>query len=76
MLSSGCGSKPAFRSAPDEKPRPAPVISTARTESSAARSFTTSPSSRPNLSVQAFIVSGRSSVIRPTPPSCSHFTVS
>ncbi len=76
MLSSGCGSKPAFRSAPDEKPRPAPVTSTARTVGSAARSSTTSFISRPNSPVHAFSVSGRSSVIRPTPPSCSHFTVS
>ena len=29
-------SKPALRSAPEEKPRPAPVISTARTDGSAA----------------------------------------
>ena len=30
------GSKPSLRSAPEEKPRPAPVISTARTDGSAA----------------------------------------
>ena len=47
MPSSGCGSKPAFRSAPG-KPRPAPVISTARTDGSAASVVTTCFSSRPN----------------------------
>ena len=32
-MPSSAGSNPAFRSAPEEKPRPAPVISTARTDS-------------------------------------------
>ena len=44
------GSKPAFRSAPEEKPRPAPVIITARTESSAAASSTAARRSCPNCS--------------------------
>src|SRR3954452_22664329 len=72
--SSGCGSKPDFRSAPEEKPRPAPVISTARTPSSAAVSVIACFSSRPNSSVHEFSESGRFSVIRPTPPSCSQMT--
>src|SRR3954453_1082002 len=75
MLSSGCGSKPALRSAPLEKPRPAPVIRTARTESSAAAASTMSTSSLPNSAVHALIVSGRFRVMRPTPPSCSQMTV-
>ena len=75
MLSSGCGSKPAFRSAPEENPRPAPVISTARTDGSAASSFTACLSSAPNSAVQAFSVSGRFSVIRPMPPDCCHWIV-
>ena len=73
---SAAGSKPALRSAPEEKPRPAPVISTARTDGSAASSVTTCVSSSPNWAVQALSVSGRLSVIRPMPPSCSQITVS
>src|SRR3954451_6068453 len=75
MLSSGCGSKPALRSAPEEKPRPAPWISTARTDSPADAAFTTSTSSLPNSAVHALIVSGLLSVIRPTGPSCCQMTV-
>ena len=75
MPSSGCGSKPAFRSAPDENPRPAPVISTARTDGSAASSFTACFSSAPNSEVQALRVSGRLRVIRPIASDCSHWIV-
>src|SRR3954468_6172268 len=75
MLSSGWGSKPALRSAPLQNPRPAPVMSTARTESSAAAASTMSTSSLPNSAVHALIVSGRFRVMRPTPPSCSQMTV-
>jgi hypothetical protein len=74
--SSGSGSKPLLRSAPDEKPRPAPVISTARTASSAASTVTTCFSSRPKSSIQALRESGRLSVTRPTPPSSSQMTCS
>src|SRR5256885_332200 len=58
-----------------EQPRPAPVISTARTESSAAGPVTMSRSSAPNCAVQALSVSGRFRVIRPTPSATSHSTV-
>ena len=75
-MPSSAGSKPAFRSAPEEKPRPAPVTSTARTESSAASPSTTCFSSPPNWAVHAFSVSGRFSVSRPTPSACSQITVS
>src|SRR5436853_1214312 len=76
MPSSGCGSKPALRSAPLEKPRPAPVIITARTLGSAAGPLTMSRSPAPNSAIHALRVSGRLSVIRPTDPDCSHRTVS
>ena len=74
--SSAAPSKPAFRSAPEENARPLPVIRTARTDSSSAAFSTTSFSSSPNCWFHAFRLSGRSRVIRPTPPSCSQMTVS
>ena len=76
LPSSARSVKPSLRSAPEENPRPAPVTSTARTDSSSAACWTTAFMSCPNCVFHALRVSGRSSVIRPTPPSCSHFTVS
>src|SRR3954454_2358264 len=75
MPSSGCASKPALRSAPDEKPRPAPVTSTARTDGSEAGARIVSRSAAPNSAVHAFRVSGRVSVMRPIGPCCSQRTV-
>src|SRR3954470_3821109 len=48
---------------------------TAGTQASAAAASTVSTSSLPNSAVQALIVSGRFSVMRPIGPSCSHSTV-
>src|SRR3954464_3179071 len=75
-MPSSAGSKPALRSAPEEKPRPAPVTSTERTESSAASFSTTLLSSWPNSAVQALSVSGRLRVRRPTPSVTSPITTS
>jgi hypothetical protein len=69
-------SKPALRSAPEENARPAPVIDTARTSSSVLACSTTLRSSSPNCVFQAFIVSGRFSVIRSSPPRRSTSRVS
>jgi hypothetical protein len=74
--SSAAPSNPAFRSAPDEKARPAPVISSARTESSSDARSTISLSSSPNSEFQALRLSGRLRVTRPMPPSCSQSMVS
>ena len=63
-------------SAPDEKPRPAPVISTERTEGSAQSSRIAWFSSRPNWSFQALSRSGRLSVISATDSSTLRLTVS
>ena len=75
-MPSSATSNPAFRSAPEENARPAPVISTARTESDAASPSSIAVSSRPNSGVQAFSESGRFSVSRPTAPDCSQMMVS
>src|SRR5687767_14266010 len=58
MPSSGAGSKPAFRSAPEENPRPEPVMRTARTDGSAASPSIACFSSRPKSRVQALSESG------------------
>ena len=75
-MPSSAGSNPAFRSAPEENARPAPVISTARTDSDAASPSSTWRSSRPNWGVHAFSESGRFRVSRPTAPDCSQMIVS
>ena len=75
-MPSSASSKPAFRSAPEENPRPAPVISTARTESSAASRSMIVWRSNPSWGVQALSESGRLRVSRPTPADCSQMIVS
>src|SRR5690242_12625041 len=56
------------RSAPEEKPRPAPVTHTARTASSAATSSIAASRSSPNCLFQAFMVCGRfSSMVAAAP---------
>ena len=70
----GAGSKPSLRSAPEEKPRPAPVISTARTDGSAASPSITDLISSPNWMVQALRLSGRLRVSRPRPSDTSQMT--
>jgi hypothetical protein len=70
------GWKPALRSAPEENARPAPVIVTARTSGSPLAASTTALSSSPNRVFQAFIASGRSSVMRSSPPRVSTCRVS
>src|SRR5690606_18279268 len=56
------------RSAPAQKPRPAPVISTARTPGSAAGPLRTSASSASSSKESALSTSGRSRVTRSAPP--------
>ena len=75
-MPSSAGWNPALRSAPDENPRPAPVTTTARTDSCAASCSITCLSSRPNSAVHALRVWGRLSVNRPTAPVCSQMIVS
>src|SRR4051794_40444637 len=58
----------SLRSAPEENPRPAPVMQTARTSSSPATSCTAASRSRPNWRFQAFITSGRLSSMIAAPP--------
>src|SRR5215210_948855 len=61
-------SRNSLRSWPTQKPRPAPVITTART-SSARASFSAAPSARWRSALKAFRTSGRLSVIVRTAPS-------
>src|SRR5579884_2421656 len=72
---SSAGSNPAFRSAPEEKPRPAPVITTARTAGAAASVWMRRPSSELSSRFMALRASGRLRVSHPTPPDCSQITV-
>src|SRR3954471_17230488 len=66
----------SLRSAPEEKPRPAPVIIRARTESSPATVVTASRRSRPNCSFHAFSASGRLRRMRAAESSLVKSTVS
>ena len=66
----------SLRSAPLENPRPAPVMQTARTSSSAATCCTAASRSIPNWRFQAFIVSGRLSSTMAAPPRRWTLTVS
>ena len=58
----------SFRSWPAQKPRPAPVMTTARTASSSAAAFKAGSSSACIAAVKLFSVAGRFSVIVRTAP--------
>ena len=67
---------PPRRSAPAQKPRPAPVMTTARVASSLPATFTAASSSRRIVAFRAFSASGRLSVMVSTPASDSTSRVS